>query len=44
MRYRVPILLLFCAAIVAGTFGPDTSAGAQTGSSLDAEFEAVAER
>jgi N-acetyl-anhydromuramyl-L-alanine amidase AmpD len=44
MRYRVPILLLFCAAIVAGTFGPGTSAGAQTGSSLDAEFEAAAER
>ena len=37
-------MLLFCAAIVAGTFGPGTSAGAQTGSSLDAEFEAATER
>jgi hypothetical protein len=43
MRYRVLILLLFCAAIAPGTFGPGTSAGAQTDSSLDAEFEAAAE-
>ena len=37
-------MLLFCAAIVAGTFGPGTSAGTQTGSSLDTGFESAAER
>ena len=44
MRYRVLISLLFCAAIVTGTFSPGTSVGAQTSSSLDAEFKAAAER
>ena len=44
MRYRVLISLLFCAAIVAGAFDSATSAGAQTGWSLDAEFEAAANR
>ena len=44
MHYRVLISLFFCAAIVAGAFDSATSAGAQTGWSLDAEVEAAADR